>query len=152
MEISWLGDNREVKGLLLDTNVLLYAFDGIDIFEKIINILGYLPPIYVHSVVLKELENFESDKRRIGIASRARIAKLLLNKYKNLWTVLENVKNGNVDDVLIASCKKYSLWLVTSDYKLKLKAIKEGIVVLQLVRRSKRLIVSYPKNEFTDYY
>jgi len=148
-----MGDNQ-VIGVLLDTNVLLYTYDGLDIFEKILNFLNYKPIFYIHEKVLEELNNIEkSNKNRKVILSRVNLARLLLEKYKNWWRVISDDSTNieKIDDKLINTCLKYNLWLVTSDYKLRLRALERGVVVLYVVKRTKRLILEYPEKRSLNH-
>ncbi|MEM0173224.1 MAG: twitching motility protein PilT [Sulfolobaceae archaeon] len=139
--------NNSVTGVLLDTNLLLYAYDGLDIFEKILNFLDYKPLFFIHKRVLDELNKIENSNRgRQLILNKIRVAKILLEKYKSWWKIIseDSDEYKKVDEVLIETSIKYKLWLATSDYKLCQIALKKGVTVLYVTKNTNRLILIHP--------
>lgn len=134
--------NSKSLGIVLDTNILLYIYDGFDPFEKIIEFLDYKPQFYIPNVVLKELNKFLNSKSII-MQKRAQLALLYLEKYKNYWKPIEGHEDELVDVALLKICKENDLILFTNDSKLKQKAINMGIKVIYLRQKSKNIKVDF---------
>ncbi len=124
--------------VLIDTNILLYVYDGLDPFTKIIELLEYKPTFYIHSNVLKELDILEERNRKgFIIPTRVRIARKYLDTYKNMWSLISDYEELPTDDALIMTALKHNMFIFTNDKKLKNISIKKGVGVLYLQGRSK---------------
>ncbi|QXJ33317.1 PIN domain-containing protein [Saccharolobus shibatae] len=139
-----MGVNRDLK-VLIDTNILLYVYDGLDPFNKVLEFLDYKPTFFIHSAVLKELDILsEKNKKRFIITSRIRIARKYLEVYKNSWNLINDYDDLPTDEALIRAALRYNMFIFTNDKQLKSNAIKKGIGVLFLQNRSKIIKSLYP--------
>ncbi|AKA73718.1 PIN domain-containing protein [Saccharolobus solfataricus] len=139
-----MGFSRDLK-VLVDTNILLYVYDGLDPFNKVLEFLDYKPSFFIHSTVLRELDIlFEKNKKGFIISSRIKIARKYLEVYKNLWNLINDYDDLPTDEALIRTALKHNMFIFTNDKELKNDAIKKGIGVLFLQNRSKIIKSLYP--------
>lgn len=132
-----MGRNKDLnKEILLDTNILLYIYDGIDIFNEIINVLDYKPLFVIHKASLNELNtmlNGKSTKMR----NKARVALEYLSRFKQLWIEKDDFMTYPPDDAILLTCKKYDYILLTNDEELKQKAKRLGVRVASINEKGK---------------
>lgn len=139
-----MGYNRNLK-ILIDTNILLYIYNGLDPFFGIITSFNYKPEFYIHINVLKELELLnEKYKNGFVIPAKVRMAKKYLDTYKNMWILIRDYEELPADEALIMTAIKYNMFIFTNDKELKNKAIKKGIGVIFLQKRGKIIKSLYP--------
>ncbi|WP_338600946.1 PIN domain-containing protein [Sulfolobus tengchongensis] len=139
-----MGVNRNLN-ILVDTNILLYIYDGLDPFNRVIEFTDYKPNFFIHSLVLKELDIL-SNKNEKGfiIIARVRIAKKYLETYRNMWSLISDYEDLPTDEALIRTAISHNMFIFTNDKELKNKAIKNGVGVLFLKERSKIIKSLYP--------
>ena len=137
-----MGIDQRLK-VLVDTNILLYVYDGFNPFEKVIEFLDYKPQFYITTSVLNEIKKFAETGSPI-MQKRATVALKYLDAYKSYWNEIEEEsKDVDVDTHLLNVCKKFDMVLFTNDTKLKRRAIKLGIKVLYLRQKSKNISLNF---------
>lgn len=137
MEVSWLGGSKTIiNGILLDTNILLYVYDGIDIFDEIIASLDYKPLFIIHKASINELTAMLNGKS-ILMRNKARVALEYLRYKKDLWIEQDDYIHLAPDDAILLTCKKYNYLLLTNDKMLKQKATAYGVKVASVNERGK---------------
>jgi len=105
--------------IVIDTNVLF------QLLKNEIDFFGF--EIVIPDFVIKEFK-FKAKEYKIKNVD------LFLKKVKERFKI-ENTNyqfNKNVDDLLIKYCKEKNYFLLTIDKKLKKRALKEGVKVLNL--------------------
>ncbi|MEM3268861.1 MAG: PIN domain-containing protein [Saccharolobus sp.] len=132
-----MGISKTMK-VLIDTNILLYIYDGLDPFFKVINLLDYKPEFYIHTAVLRELEILsKKNEKSFLIPAKIRIANKYLDTYKNMWKPVSDYEELPTDKALLMTALKYNMLIFTNDKELKHYAIKNGIGVLFLQEKGK---------------
>ncbi|MEM0363458.1 MAG: PIN domain-containing protein [Sulfolobaceae archaeon] len=132
-----MGISRPMK-VLIDTNILLYIYDGLDPFFKVINLLNYKPEFYIHTAVLRELEILSrKNEKGFLIPAKIRIANKYLDTYKNMWKLVNDYEELPTDKALLMTALKYNMLIFTNDKELKHYAIKNSIGVLFLQEKGK---------------
>ncbi|MEM3292419.1 MAG: PIN domain-containing protein [Saccharolobus sp.] len=132
-----MGISKTMK-VLIDTNILLYIYDGLDPFFKVINLLDYKPEFYIHTTVLRELEILsKKNEKSFIIPAKIRIANKYLDTYKNMWKPVNDYEELPTDKALLMTALKYNMLIFTNDKELKHYAIKNGIGVLFLQQKGK---------------
>ena len=121
---------REVRGVVLDTNMLLVPYQfGVDVVEEIHRILPEAE-IYTIPQVLEELKRLETSKRmkeRLG----ARIGRRVLERVK----ILSDVPPRPADTALLELAKQGYV-IATNDRELKKRIWQEGGRVIYLRERN----------------
>ncbi|MCY0874603.1 PIN domain-containing protein [Acidianus infernus] len=139
-----MGANKNL-GILVDTNILLYVYDGVDPFNLIIEYLDYKPEFYIHKAVFHELEILRSrHSRSPSYMSRINIALIYLEKYKNYWKLIGNEIDKPTDDILIECAKRNKLLIFTNDKELKQKALKNNVGIIFLTSKGKIIKSLFP--------
>ncbi|MEM0188634.1 MAG: PIN domain-containing protein [Saccharolobus sp.] len=132
-----MGISKTMK-VLIDTNILLYIYDGLDPFFKVINLLDYKPEFYIHTTVLRELEILsKKNEKSFIIPAKIRIANKYLDTYKNMWKPVNDYEELPTDKALLMTALKYNMLIFTNDKELKHYAIKNSIGVLFLQEKGK---------------
>ncbi|MEM3515564.1 MAG: PIN domain-containing protein [Saccharolobus sp.] len=132
-----MGISKTMK-VLIDTNILLYIYDGLDPFFKVINLLDYKPEFYIHTAVLRELEILsKKNEKSFLIPAKIRIANKYLDTYKNMWKPVNDYEELPTDKALLMTALKYNMLIFTNDKELKHYAIKNSIGVLFLQEKGK---------------
>ncbi|AGE70779.1 PIN domain-containing protein [Sulfolobus acidocaldarius] len=134
--------NNKLK-ILVDTNILMNVYDGIDPFELVISYLEYKPEFYVSKATIMELDKFLNEEKSVIKQKRARVAMLYLETNKSSWTLIDEADNILVDNLLLELCKQYNFIIFTSDRILKNRALKEGIKVIYLVPKGKNISLNF---------
>ncbi|AWR94536.1 PIN domain-containing protein [Acidianus brierleyi] len=132
-------------GVLVDTNILLYVYDRIDPFWKVINFLDYKPRFYVHKQVFNELSTLEGRNRNSFVMNaRIRLARTYLDIHKSFWEEIDCCSELETDKALLCTAKKYNLLIFTNDRELKKEALKIGIGIIFLLDKGKIIKSFYP--------
>ncbi|EZQ03113.1 twitching motility protein PilT [Candidatus Acidianus copahuensis] len=131
-------------GILVDTNILLYVYDGLDPFWKIIDYFDYKPNFYVHKVTIMELNKLlEKYSGSILMQKKIRLALGYLEVNSQNWKEISQPEgNYQVDDILLDTASLYNLAIFTNDKNLKRKALSKGLKIIFLKGKGK-IIKSY---------
>lgn len=144
METGRLGPNK-VLGILVDTNILLYVYDGVDPFNLVIEHLDYRPEFYIHRAVFHELESLKARySKSPSFMSRINVALLYLEKYKDYWKLIDEKIDRPTDEILINSAKRNNFLIFTNDKKLKQSALKNNIGIIFLTSKGKIIKSLFP--------
>lgn len=128
-----MGEANNKITILLDTNILLYIYDGMDPETKILSFLLIKPIFLIHESVLEELEllshRHPNYKKRIDFALR----------YISLkgWNIIGGPKHSDTDSTLLAVAKDKGFWIFTNDKELIRKCKNEGVSVIYLTGKGK---------------
>ncbi len=132
-----MGTSKDL-GVLVDTNILLYVYDKLDPFWKVIYFLDFKPKFFIHKLVLHELTTLEArHKNSSSMQSRIRLARQYLDVYKNYWEEIDCCSWMDTDSALLETAKKFNFLIFTNDKGLKTKALKDGIGIIFLVDKGK---------------
>lgn len=93
-------------GVLVDTNVLMYVYDKVDPFNRVVEYFEYKPLFYIHKLVLQELETLKRKyKNSSKIQSRVSLAKKYLEVYRDWWKLIDLHSDLPTDEALIATAR-----------------------------------------------
>ncbi|BCU67248.1 hypothetical protein HS7_06850 [Sulfolobales archaeon HS-7] len=125
----------ERLAILVDTNILMYVYDGIDVFQLVADYLEYSPKFYIHRLVINELKSKETRSGKLG--AKARIAENYLQKKLGIWEIIDDNVNGEVDRALLETAIARKMVLFTNDKTLIKEAKLSGVKVITLGRKGK---------------
>ncbi|WP_048087833.1 PIN domain-containing protein [Metallosphaera yellowstonensis] len=132
-----MGSNRRL-GVLVDTNILLYVYDGVDPFSKVLEFLDFKPRFYIHTVVLNELSTLEGKyARSTKMLSRIRLAREYLRTYGGWWETVDLFQELPPDEALLRTAVELGLVIFTNDIALKKLALKNSIGIIFMSRWGK---------------
>ncbi len=120
----------EKEGVLLDTNILLYIYEGFDPFLSVLERFDYKPDFFIHSTVINELLTLKGRERGFSMNARINVAMAYLEKFSSMWKKLDAPCSGKVDNCLIETALKMNLILMTNDREMKQRALENGVRVL----------------------
>lgn len=131
------GDSRVRKvTILVDTNMLLLAASGINIFEQIENKLLVKPEFIVLKPVVNELEKLSLNEK-ISISKKAKLALELVRKFCRVVDV--ELGYTSIDDLILEYADRNKLAVATCDRELRRKLRSRGIPEIYL-REEKMMI------------
>ncbi|BCS91926.1 PIN domain-containing protein [Metallosphaera javensis (ex Sakai et al. 2022)] len=137
MEIGRMGTGGSV-GVLVDTNVLMYVYDKVDPFNRVVEYFEYKPLFYIHKLVLQELETLKRKyKNSSKIQSRVSLAKKYLEVYRDWWKLIDLHSDLPTDEALIATARDLELILFTNDEELRRQALKHNVEIIFMGRWGK---------------
>ncbi|MEW9490885.1 MAG: PIN domain-containing protein [Candidatus Aramenus sulfurataquae] len=137
MEISRMGTSKDL-GVLVDTNILLYVYDRLDPFWKVIYFLDFKPRFFVHKLVFHELSTLEARHKNSRVMqSRIRLARQYLEVYKSYWEEIDCCSWMDTDSAILETAKKFNFLIFTNDKVLKNRALKGGIEIIFLMDKGK---------------
>ncbi|BBG24201.1 PIN domain-containing protein [Sulfuracidifex tepidarius] len=128
---------REKEGVLLDTNILLYIYEGFDPFLSILERFDYKPDFFIHSAVVNELTTLKGREKGFSMNARINVAMAYLDKFSNMWKKLDLPCSGKVDNCLIETASKMNFVLMTNDREMKQRALEKGVRVLYVQGKGK---------------
>ncbi|MUN28298.1 type II toxin-antitoxin system VapC family toxin [Sulfuracidifex metallicus] len=129
--------NKEKEGVVLDTNILLYIYEGFDPLLSIVERFDYKPDFYIHKAVINELMTIRGREKGFAKAARVNVALQYLDKFSNSWKLIDMECRKRVDECLLDTAKEMKLILMTNDSRLKEKALRSGIKVLYIQGKGK---------------
>lgn len=125
-------------GVLVDTNVLMYVYDKVDPFNRVVEYFEYKPLFYIHKLVLQELETLKRKyKNSSKIQSRVSLAKKYLEVYRDWWKLIDLHSDLPTDEALIATARDLELILFTNDEELRRQALKHNVEIIFMGRWGK---------------
>lgn len=125
-------------GVLVDTNVLMYVYDKVDPFNRVVEYFEYKPLFYIHKLVLQELETLKGKyKNSSKIQSRISLAKKYLEVYRDWWKLIDLHSDLPTDEALIATARDLELILFTNDEELRRQALKHNVEIIFMGRWGK---------------
>ncbi|BBL48437.1 MAG: PIN domain-containing protein [Metallosphaera sp.] len=137
MEIGRMGTGGSV-GILVDTNILMYVYDKVDPFNRIIEYFEYKPIFYIHKLVLQELDILSRKyKNSTKMESRISLARQYLEVYRSWWKLVDIHSNLPTDEALIATARDLGLILFTNDEELRRKALEHNVEIIFMGRQGK---------------
>ncbi len=125
-------------GILVDTNILMYVYDNVDPFNRIIEYFEYKPIFYIHKLVLQELDILSRKyKNSTKMESRISLARQYLEVYRSWWKLVDIHSNLPTDEALIATARDLGLILFTNDEELRRKALEHNVEIIFMGRQGK---------------
>ncbi len=128
---------NERQKVLVDTNILLYIYDGFDPFLSIIERFDYKPEFYIHKAVLNELKTVRDRGKGFAMRARVNVAMNYLERFSDMWKTVGEECHEAVDQCLLNLAKDMNLIVMTNDRLMKERALKEGIKVLYVQGKGK---------------
>jgi len=120
--------------VLLDTSVFLLLYEGVDIFERISDVLLTKCRYVTLSSVVEELIRLS----QVSHGRRGRAARLALSAIPKYVEVIDVVSRGSADEDIVNYVSKHrDIYVATADRGLKERLMGMGIKVI-FYRRSKR--------------